>query len=310
MSADAWSEFLGRRCGKDDRLEIRRKLGEGGVGAVFEAVDTVSGHSYAIKFLHDAWSGDEQFLHRFKNEGTRWKEIQHPNLVRVFGLGRQFGMLFILSEMVVGRQLEEVLATEGRLAPDEAFRIAREIADGLAEIHRHEIVHRDLKPQNVIIQDTDRKARVLDYGMAKYVSSNSMLTKPGETLGTPGYMAPEQIAAGPIDYRVDIFALGTILIEMLTGGNAFVGGSNKEILRATVQGQIQGLDKITEIGGKPLAKFVSQLVDAQPKRRPSTMQEVIALLDSVAAEVATGRTTRSQGLFGFLRRRSPPTIRE
>lgn len=309
MAADPWSDFIGKRCGKDDRLEIRRKLGEGGVGAVFEAVDTVEGKSYAIKFLHDTWVNDAELVHRFRNEGTRWKDIQHPNLVRVYGLGRQFGMPFILSEMVSGRALETVLGEEGRQAPDEAFRIAREIAAGLQEVHRNDIIHRDLKPENVLLEHEGRRARILDFGMAKYVSTNSMLTRPGEILGTPGYMAPEQIAAGEIDHRVDIFALGAILVEMLTGGNAFLGKDNKEILRATVRGELNGRDEILGIGGKPLLRVIETLVETNPKRRPESMAAVLPLLDQAAAAVRDHAAPRKGGLFGFLRRNDPSDTR-
>jgi serine/threonine protein kinase len=309
MAADPWADFLGKRCGRDDRLEIRRLLGQGGIGAVFEAVDTVEGTAYAIKFLHASWVNDPELIHRFRNEGTRWKEIRHPNLVRIHGLGRQFGMPFILSEMVSGRALEDILATEGALPPPEALRLAREIAAGLAEIHRHDIVHRDLKPANVLVEDPSRRARILDFGMAKYVSTNSMLTRPGEVLGTVGYMAPEQIAARAIDHRVDIFALGVLLVEMLTGGNAFLGNSNKEVMLSTMKGRLNGRERLRAIGGRDLEKQVDRLIHPDPDRRPRDMDAAMAALDEAAQAVAAGPGTG--GLLGFLRRgRRAATERE
>lgn len=309
MSNGSWEELIGKRCGKDDRLEIRRKLGEGGVGAVFEAVDSVEGTSYAIKFLHDAWTNDSELVRRFRHEGTRWKDIQHPNLIRIFGLGRQFGMPFILCEFVSGKDLEAVLVAEGKLEPSEAIRVTKEVASGLAEVHRHDVVHRDLKPTNVLLQDPDRRARVLDFGMAKYVSSNSMLTRPGEILGTPGFMAPEQIACKEVDHRADIFSLGVLFYEMLTGRNAFSGRDTKQILKATVSGERVSEEELLALGGKPLKRLIDAMLEVNPKHRPQGMDEVVARLDGIRLNENGSETPVRKGLFGFLRRGSLPENR-
>jgi serine/threonine-protein kinase len=210
------------------RYRVVAKLGEGGMGAVYRGEQISLKRAIAIKVLRAELSQNTQLVARFHAEAAAVAKLSHPNTVNIIDFGSDNGTLFIAMEFVDGASLREVVAREAPLAPARALFVAQQIAASIADAHAHAIVHRDLKPDNVMLQTRGRHrdlVRVLDFGIAKLRdgsrATQQQMTMAGDVLGTPQYMAPEQIRGEPVDGRVDIYALGCILYEMVTARMPF-----------------------------------------------------------------------------------------
>ena len=215
-------EVIGREIA--GRYRVLAKLGEGGMGAVFRAEQISLKRTIAVKLLRPDVSAAPMLLRRFNAEAELVAKLSHPNTVNIYDFGQDSdGTLFIAMELIDGRSLRQVIQREAPIPPPRALAIAAQIAASLADAHGHAIIHRDLKPDNVMLQDRGRErdvVRVLDFGIAKLRddtrATHAAMTQQGDMLGTPQYMAPEQIRAEPIDGRTDIYALGCLLYEMVT----------------------------------------------------------------------------------------------
>jgi serine/threonine-protein kinase len=226
-------------------FRITSKLGKGGMGVVYAARDLTLGRTVALKVLPSGELANPERRERLLREARSASAVVHPNLATVFEVGEASGVVFIAMEHVEGRLLRAVLKeANGPLQSGEASRIAREIARGLAKAHRAGIVHRDIKPENVMILP-DGGVKILDFGLAKWIhshpssdslsdpsASTEMVTCEGKILGTPAYMSPEQARGRPVDLRSDVFSLGVVLYEMVTGVRPFRGGTTMEVLIA------------------------------------------------------------------------------
>lgn len=266
--------MIGRRIGAGGRLEVVRELGEGASGHIWLCRDHKRNRDVAVKFLRAAVGHKEVVRERFLREGQRFGRIRHPNLVRIFGLGREEAQLYIVAEYVDGVTLFDILRTEGALDPIRALCFARDIAAGMAEAHRHRVIHRDLKPGNIMVRDEDDSVKVLDFGIAKDLNANSNLTRIGAYLGTPAYSAPEQILGEPIDHRCDIFSLGVILYEMITGPLPVSDGFTTELFRATLNESRVPLGDLHHRVARPVALMIQRMTRRIPDRRPASMEEV------------------------------------
>ncbi|HEX8107914.1 MAG TPA: serine/threonine-protein kinase, partial [Kofleriaceae bacterium] len=206
------------------RYRVLAKLGEGGMGAVFRAEQISLKRTVAVKLLRPDVSAAPTLLRRFNAEAELVAKLSHPNTVNIYDFGQERdGTLFIAMELIDGRSLRQAIQREAPMPLPRALAIAAQIAASLADAHGHAIIHRDLKPDNVMLQDRGRDrdvVRVLDFGIAKLRddtrATHAAMTQQGDMLGTPQYMAPEQIRAEPIDGRTDIYALGCLLYEMVT----------------------------------------------------------------------------------------------
>ncbi|MAG55232.1 MAG: hypothetical protein CMJ83_02975 [Planctomycetes bacterium] len=297
-------DLIGRRLGREGYIEIRRRLGQGGIGTVYEAWDHNKARSIALKFLRTDHAIGKEMVLRFQREGRRFRELRHPNVVRVLGLGQKDGLIFIASEYVDGRNLAEILDERGSLQIDEALGLCQEIARGLDAAHAQRIVHRDMKPENVMIRTSDGAVKVVDFGIAKVLDSQSIVSQPGVYLGTPGYSAPEQIKGDDVDCRADIFALGAILYELLTGRIAFRGRNTVQILRSTTDREPISPTKFNDSVVRPVAKLISSMIEKNPRRRPKDMTAVIDAIDRVRNALSSGRGSSDErrGIRGVLRR--------
>jgi len=202
------------------RYEIQAELGGGGLGIVYRAMDQDTNEMVAVKVLRPEVAADQSSLERFKNELRVARKITHRNVCRVYEFGRAGALAYISMELVQGPTLKEL--TEGKSVPpwDEALPIVLSLCEGLAEVHRQGAVHRDLKPSNIMI-DTSGEIKLMDFGIAGF--GNTGLTMPGRAMGTPRYMSPEQVEGKPVDPRTDVYSLGLIMYELLTGKPAFDG---------------------------------------------------------------------------------------
>jgi len=215
-----------------DGYRVEGLLARGGMASIFRAVDEGSGEVVALKVPHLHYEADVVFWERFRREEEIALRLDHPNLVRARPPRREKTRVYLVMELVAGRSLAAVVREDGPLAPSRAVELARQAGEALAYLHAHGIVHGDVKPDNVLLGD-DGRVRLLDFGVA-HVETARRLTVSGlsASIGTPDYMAPEQLRGRAGDGRADVFALGTMLYEMITGHLPYAGSDWEERLRA------------------------------------------------------------------------------
>ncbi|MFX1538453.1 MAG: protein kinase, partial [Promethearchaeota archaeon] len=206
-----------------NRYKIIEELGTGGMGKVFKALDQEISEKVALKVLKDEISYDNQMIERFRNELKFARRISHPNVCRMFDLSKEKETYFITMEYVPGENLKSILEREGPLSSGDTVSISKQICEGLAAAHRLGIVHRDLKPHNLML-DNDGNVRIMDFGVARLLTTDG-LTHSGMMIGTPEYMSPEQVSSEKVDLRSDIYSLGIIMYEVVTGEVPFKGDS-------------------------------------------------------------------------------------
>jgi serine/threonine-protein kinase len=217
------------------RYRVIRRLGEGGMGSVYEAEHVQLGRRVAIKLLHEHHATSIDLRTRFEREARMLSQLRHPNVVTITDFGIDDGKPFLVMDLLSGRDLASLIK-EGRVAPERAIGIVRQILRGVAHAHARGLVHRDLKPHNVMIEvleDGSDHVTVLDFGLARDTAGGSgTLTRSGIVVGTPAYMAPEQAGGGSADARADVYALGNVLFELLAGRRPFPFSEAHELLRA------------------------------------------------------------------------------
>jgi eukaryotic-like serine/threonine-protein kinase len=204
------------------RYELSHLVARGGMAEVYRARDQLLDRPVALKVLFPELSVDRSFVERFRREAQAAANLSHPNIVPVFDWGEDAGTYFIVMEFVDGRALSSILRTAGPLHPDRAAEIAADVAGALAYAHRHGVVHRDVKPGNVLITE-EGTIKVTDFGIARAVNTEESLTQTGAVMGTATYFSPEQAEGMGVDSRSDIYSLGVVLFEMVTGRPPFLG---------------------------------------------------------------------------------------
>jgi eukaryotic-like serine/threonine-protein kinase len=210
----------------DGRYQVVRKLGAGGMANVYLAEDQELGRRVAIKILNDRHANDEQFVERFRREAKNAAALSHPNIVSIYDRGEAEGTYYIAMEFLEGRSLKELIVQRGPAPITVAIEYARQILSALRFAHRHGIVHRDIKPHNVLV-DAEGRVKVTDFGIAR--AGTSEMTEAGSIVGTAQYLSPEQARGTEVDQRSDLYSLGIVLYELLTGSLPFTGDTPVEI---------------------------------------------------------------------------------
>ncbi len=272
----------------DRRYLILRKLGSGGMAEVYLAEDQELGRKVALKMLNDRHARDEQFVERFKREARNAAGLSHPHIVRIYDRGQAEGTYYIAMEYLDGPTLKELLVRKGPTPPLTAIKFAREILSALAEAHRHEIVHRDIKPHNVIVSP-DWQIKVTDFGIAR--SGASQMTEVGSIVGTAQYLSPEQARGAPVDQRSDLYSLGIVLYEMLTGSVPFSGDAAVEIAMKHLSAIPDPPSKLRPEVPKELDAVVMRALAKDPDQRYSSAEEMDADLARVARGAAVSAKT-------------------
>jgi eukaryotic-like serine/threonine-protein kinase len=214
------------------RYQILQRLAEGAMAVVYRGERVRLRRPVAIKFLHESYASSEDGMRRFEREAMAMSQLAHPNCVSVTDFGLDQGAPYLVMDFIDGQSLREVLRIEQRMRPARALDVARQILAGLAHAHGHGIIHRDIKPENILLSTVEghgEQVSILDFGLAKLRNENSVTT--GLAVGTPSYMSPEQTLGERVDERVDVYATGIILYELLVGKKPFMADSPFDIMR-------------------------------------------------------------------------------
>ncbi len=271
--------------------EVIAQIGAGGMGEVYKARDTRLDRTVAIKILPDNLASDSQFRDRFDREARTISQLDHPHICSLYDVGQQNGTAYLVMQYLEGETLADRL-TKGALPIDQALRIAIQIADALATAHKTGIVHRDLKPGNIML--TKAGAKLLDFGLAKTGASAlggthlSMLpttppiTQQGTILGTFQYMAPEQLEGRDVDPRTDIFALGAVIYEMVSGKKAFDGSSQASLIASILTAEPPGLATLQPMTPSSLDRVVRSCLAKDPEERWQSARDLLRELRWIA----------------------------
>jgi serine/threonine protein kinase len=267
-------------------FELEEKLGAGGMGTVYKAKYTKTGQYVALKLLTPGLEEDEKLVARFNRELEILKKLKHPNIVQCYGGGRLGKQRFYAMELVSGGTLSEVLRDKVRFPWETVLEFGLQICAALEHAHENGVVHRDLKPANLIIDKKSGRLKLADFGLAR-ITDATQLTAAGKTLGTFAYMAPEQITgSSPISPKTDLYALGIVLYELLTGKAPFTGESTGELLMSHLSKKLPRI--CTQVLDCPIwfEKVIFHLVEKDPKNRPrdamATAQALLEVRDKVA----------------------------
>ncbi|HET6657926.1 MAG TPA: Stk1 family PASTA domain-containing Ser/Thr kinase [Gaiellaceae bacterium] len=262
----------------DGRYRIVRKLGSGGMANVYLAEDEDLGRRVAIKILNERYANDDLFIERFRREAKSAAALSHPNIVSVYDRGEAEGTYYIAMEVIEGRSLKELIMTRGPLPIPQALAYSHEILEALRFAHRHGIIHRDIKPHNILIGE---RLKVTDFGIAR--AGASQMTEAGSIMGTAQYLSPEQARGAPVTASSDLYSVGIVLYEMLTGKVPFTGDSAIEIAMKHLNEAPKPPSKIRPEIPDALDQVVLRALSKNPEDRYQTAEEFSEDLHRVEA---------------------------
>ena len=263
-------DLNGRTLG--GRYHVEGELGRGGMARVYRGTDTVLGRPVAVKVLASQYADDGTFVSRFRREAQAAARLNHPNLVQVYDTGSDDGVHYIVMEYVEARTLADYLAGGGRIMPDRAIELAESVCDALAVAHDQGVIHRDIKPANIMVT-RDGHVKVTDFGIAR-VASNETVEQTAAVLGTASYLSPEQAQGGAIDQRSDLYSLGCVLYEMLTGRPPFTGDSPVAVASKHVLEQPIPPSRINPDVSPSLDAIVMRAISKNPDNRYQAAAEM------------------------------------
>ena len=263
----------------NDRYEIIKSIGEGGMANVYLAYDTILDRRVAIKVLRGDLSNDEKFVRRFQREALSASSLSHPNIVEMYDVGEDNGIYYIVMEYIEGKTLKQLIKKRGALTLSEAIDIMLQITDGISQAHDSYIIHRDLKPQNIMIKE-DGTIKITDFGIAMALNS-TQLTQTNSVMGSVHYLPPEQASGKGSTIRSDIYSMGILFYEILTGTLPFKGDNAVEIALKQMRDEIPSVRKKNPAIPQSVENVILKATAKNPKNRYSDAKEMHADLLTV-----------------------------
>src|SRR5438105_7907049 len=267
-----------------DRYELEELVGSGGMSSVYRAHDRVLDRRVALKVLHQRLTSEAEYVERFRREARMVAGLLHQNIVTVIDRGEDDGCPFIVFEFVSGENLKQLVVREGPLPVEQAVELGMQIARGLAFAHANGYVHRDVKPQNVLLNG-DGEAKVTDFGIARSLDVEHGVTQTGTVLGTSAYIAPEQASGRPVGPHTDVYSLGVVLYELLTGEVPFPGENFVAVAMKHINEQPPSLVEKRPDVPLRLAAAVDRALEKDPRDRFASMDDFAAELEACLAEL-------------------------
>jgi serine/threonine protein kinase len=283
------------------RYDILAEAGHGSMGNVYKARDRETGETVALKLLKPEIASDQAMMERFKNELLFARKITHKNVCRVHDFNRIGGIAYTSMEFVEGESLRSVMNRFGGLPVKKAVGVALQICSGLKEAHAQGIVHRDLKPENVMI-DANGNVKIMDFGIARSMEAGTRLT--GSMVGTPAYMAPEQVAGKPVDYRTDVYSLGLMLYEMFTGTPAFQADTPVAVALKQLRETPPAPHEVEPAIPVPIERAILKCLEKEPAKRYQSVAE----LEKVLSTPGVTGTSPSLAPFATSAVSAPPQL--
>ncbi len=277
------------------RYLIEKKLGRGGMGVVYKAIDKILEVPVALKTMNPGIGDDERTLNRLKREVILARKVAHPNVCRIYDIGESDGIHYVSMEFLEGKSLADILVQDGALSPERGIPIIRQVLEALDEAHKVGVLHRDLKPQNIIVDKNDRPY-IMDFGISTS-SEVSRLTQTGALIGTPRYMAPEQFGSrGAADHRADIYSIGIIMFEMFTGMLPFEANTPASVMFAHLNSTPPKPSVIKPDVPFELEEIILKALEKDPRNRFQTIRDFLRALEPLEKRKMAFATTQAQQL--------------
>ena len=273
----------------NDRYEIIKSIGEGGMANVYLAKDIILDRNVAIKVLRGDLAGDEKFVRRFQREALSASSLSHPNIVEMYDVGEDNGTYYIVMEYVSGMTLKQLIKKKGKLSLSEAIDIMLQITDGIKAAHDSYIIHRDLKPQNILIQDNG-EIKITDFGIAMALNS-TQLTQTNSVMGSVHYLPPEQASGKGATIKSDIYSMGILFYELLTGKLPFKGDNAVEIALKHMKNDIPSVREENPNIPQSVENIILKATAKNPKNRyddaRSMHEDLLTALEEDITRVTT-----------------------
>jgi serine/threonine-protein kinase len=271
-----------------ERYEVIEELGEGGMGIVYKVFDRKVQEKVALKVLTPEIAGDEKTIERFRNELKLARRVSHRNVCRMYDLSEEEKTPFITMEYVPGENLKSLIKRIGQLSKTKTLSVAKQVCEGLAEAHRLGVIHRDLKPQNIMV-DGEGNARIMDFGIARSIRTKS-ITETGMIIGTPEYMSPEQVEGVGVDHQSDLYSLGVILFEMLTGRVPFQGETPLSVILKHKTEMPPDPQKFDEQIPVAISRMILKCMEKEKSKRYPTADVLLADIEEIEKDLTTTKT--------------------
>jgi hypothetical protein len=276
------------------QYQLRRVLGSGGMGVVFEAYDRQLDRHVALKTMLPAQAANPSSRQRFLREAKAAAAIKHDHIVTIYQVGEDGGVAFLAMELLEGETLGQRLDREGRLPLPELLRIARECAEALAAAHARGLIHRDVKPANIWLESPGGRVKLVDFGLARATDDTTHLTVVGALVGTPAYMAPEQLRDEHVDARADLFSLGCVLYQMATGQAPFKASRAVSTLIAIATTNPCAPEELNPDLPLPVCQLILRLLAKRPEERPASARAVVDMIRAIEPGVETTPAARTR----------------
>jgi serine/threonine-protein kinase len=288
-----------------DRYELEELVGTGGMSSVYKARDRLLERNVALKVLHPHYSDDAEYVERFRREARSVAQLSHPHIVTVIDRGEDGGQQFIVFEFIDGENLKQLIGRIGPLPVRRAVELALEIADALAFAHDHGLVHRDVKPQNVLVTP-DGDAKVTDFGIARSLDVEQGVTQTGTVLGTSNYLSPEQASGQPVTPATDVYSLGVVLYELLTGEVPFPGENFVAVAMKHINEPPPDLTERRPDVPLRLVAAVERALEKDPSRRFQSMDAFASELRQCLVDMSSADEERTFIARSPVLKQSPP----